>query len=125
MGKRKYCKGLMVINEDGTSEIVISTCNSFPGMLLVLFHELVHLALYRFIGNLAIRNLIDDGVHRYLRFEGSIIKINKIARSTPECIDVSQSTHKRLNKSRSSMYLGILREPAPNWINKLRYELFR
>ena len=68
IGKRKYCKGLLVINEDNTSEIVISTCNSFPGMLLVVFHELVHLALYRFIGNLAIRNLIDDRVDRYLRY---------------------------------------------------------
>ena len=66
-GRRKYCRGLLIINEDNTSEVVVSKCYSFPHMMLVVFHELVHLAVYRLVSNLVARNLIDDKVDKYLR----------------------------------------------------------
>ena len=66
-GRQKYCRGLLIINEDNTSEVVVSKCDSFPHMMLVVFHELVHLAVYRLVSNLVARNLIDDKVDKYLR----------------------------------------------------------
>ena len=67
-GRQNYCKGLLIINEDNTSEVVVSTCDSFLHIVLVVFHELIHLATYRLISNLTARNLIDDKLDKYLRY---------------------------------------------------------
>ena len=67
-GKQRYCKGLLIINEDNTSDVVVSTCDSFSHIVLVVFHELIHLAMYRLIRNLAARNIIDDRLDKYLRY---------------------------------------------------------
>ena len=67
-GIKRYCKGLLIINEDNTSEVVVSTCNTFPLIVLVVFHELLHLVVYRLISNLAARNMIDDRLDKYLRY---------------------------------------------------------
>ncbi|MDQ1279529.1 MAG: hypothetical protein QG670_791 [Thermoproteota archaeon] len=56
-----------MINEDGTSEVVVSKCDSFLHMILVVFHELAHLAVYRLVSNVAARSLIDDRVDKFLR----------------------------------------------------------
>lgn len=67
--EKKYCKGLLIINEDNTSEIVVSKCDSFPHIVLIIFHELVHLVIYRLISNLVVRNRIDDRLDKkYLRY---------------------------------------------------------
>lgn len=66
-GKRRYCRGLLMINEDGASELVVSKCDSFLHMMLVLAHELAHLVAYRLVSNAVARNLIDEKVDKYLR----------------------------------------------------------
>ena len=66
-GRRRYCRGLLMINEDGSSEVVVSRCDSFMHMMLVMFHELAHLAAYRLVSNVVARNLIDGKIDKYLR----------------------------------------------------------
>jgi hypothetical protein len=55
-GRRRYCKGLLIINEDNTSTVVVSRYNTCLRKVLIVFHELLHLAMYRLIRNLAARN---------------------------------------------------------------------